>query len=171
MSMRDNQKTKVYRAEDLVMDVLNRVARTDARTFYFYGSHLVIPDERKFGDIDGVQRYVDQVLGLNWVRNTWPSLAAQPVKVRARRGAAQAAYRLGVIAVPDHEHGGTWAMREMVILHELAHHLARGGESHGVQFVSTYLHLVKELVGDEVGLILTDAFAQHGVAFGALVAA
>jgi hypothetical protein len=40
-----------------------------------------------------------------------------------------------------------------------------------VQFASTYLHLVKELVGDEVGLLLTDALAQHGVAFGALVAA
>jgi putative metallohydrolase (TIGR04338 family) len=169
--MRDNQKSKVYKAEDLVMDVLTRVAQTDARTFDFYGSNLVIPDERKFGDIDGVQRYVDQVLRLNWVRATWPTLAAQPVKVRARRGDSGAHYRLGVIAVPDHQQGISWAMRELVVLHELAHHFARGGESHGVQFVSTYLHLVKELVGHEVGLLLTDAFAQHGVAFGALVAA
>jgi putative metallohydrolase (TIGR04338 family) len=169
--MRDNQMSKVYKAENIVMDVLNRVAQTEARTFDFYGSHLVIPDERKFGDIDSVQRYVDQVLRLNWVRDTWPTLAAQPVKVRARKGAAWATYRLGVMSVPDHKQGVSWAMREMVVLHELSHHLARGGESHGVQFVSTYLHLVKELVGDEVGLILTDAFAQHGVAFGALVAA
>jgi putative metallohydrolase (TIGR04338 family) len=169
--MRDNQKTKVYKAEDLVMDVLNRAARTEARTFDFYGSHLVLPDERKFGDIDGVQRYVDQVLDLNWVRTTWPTLAIQPVKVRARRGDAQAHYQFGVISVPAHKQGISWAMREMVVLHELAHHFARGGESHGVQFVSVYLHLVKELVGDEVGLLLTDAFAQHGVAFGALVAA
>ncbi|MGW0626172.1 TIGR04338 family metallohydrolase [Streptomyces sp. NPDC002758] len=169
--MRDNQKTKVYKAEDLVMDVLTRVAHTDARTFDFYGSHLVIPDERKFGDIDGVQRYVDQVLALNWVRATWPTYAAQPVKVRARRGAAHAHYGLGVIAVPDHQQGISWAMREMVVLHELAHHLARGGESHGVQFVSTFLHLVKGLVGDEVGLLLTDAFALNGVAFGALAVA
>jgi putative metallohydrolase (TIGR04338 family) len=169
--MVDNQKTKVYKAEDLVMNVLNTVARTDARTFDFYGSNLVIPDERKFGNIEGVQRYVDQVLELNWVRATWPTRAVLPIKVVARRGEAYAAYRLGVLAVPDHKKGISWAMREMVVLHELAHHLARGGESHGVQFASTYLHLVKELVGDEVGLLLTDALAQHGVAFGALVAA
>jgi putative metallohydrolase (TIGR04338 family) len=169
--MRDNQMSKVYNAENLVMDVLATVAKTDARTFDFYGSTLILPDERKFGDINGVQRYVDQVLALNWVRATWPTLSAQPVKVRARRGDSWAHYRLGVIAVPDHQQGISWAMREMVIIHELAHHLARGGEAHGVQFVSTYLHLVKELVGDEVGLLLTDAFAQHGVAFGALVAA
>jgi putative metallohydrolase (TIGR04338 family) len=169
--MRDNQKTKVYKAEDLVMDVLATVAKTDARTFDFYGSHLVLPDERKFGDIDGVQRYVDQVLALNWVRSTWPTSAVQPVKVRARQGDTGAHYRLGVISVPDHGQGISWAMREMIVLHELAHHFARGGESHGVQFVSTYLHLVKELVGDEVGLLLTDAFAQYGVAFGALAAA
>lgn len=168
--MRDNQKSKVYKAEDLVMDVLNQAAASDSYTFDFYGSHLTLPAERKFGDIDSVQRYVDKVLALNWVRTTWPS-ASYPVKVRARRGDAKAHYRLGVIAVPDHAQGVSWAMREMVVLHELAHHFARGGESHGVQFVSTYLHLVKELVGDEVGLILTDAFAQHGVAFGALIAA
>jgi putative metallohydrolase (TIGR04338 family) len=169
--MRDNQKSKVYSAENLVMDVLSRAAQTDARTFDFYGSSLVLPDERKFGDIEGVQRYVDQVLSLNWVRDTWPSLAGHPVRVRARKGSEAAVYRLGVIAVPDHQQGISWAMREMVVLHELAHHFARGGEDHGVHFVSTYLYLVKELVGDEVGLLLTDAFAQHGVAFGALVAA
>jgi putative metallohydrolase (TIGR04338 family) len=169
--MRDNQKTKVYKAEDLVMNVLASVASTDVRTFDFYGSTLIIPDERKFGDLDGVQRYVDQVLALNWVRTTWPTLAAQPVTVRARKGDAFAHYRLGVIAVPEHKGNISWAMREMVVLHELAHHLARGGESHGVHFVSTYLHLVKELVGDEVGLLLTDAFSRNGVAFGALVAA
>jgi putative metallohydrolase (TIGR04338 family) len=169
--MRDNQMSKVYNAENLVMDVLATVAKTDARTFDFYGSTLVLPDERKFGNLDGVQRYIDQVLGLNWVRATWPTRAAQPVTVRARKGASWATYRLGVIAVPDHKQGISWAMREMVIIHELAHHLARGGESHGVQFVSTYLHLVKELVGEEVGLLLTDAFASNGVAFGALIAA
>uniref|UniRef100_A0AAU3I9D6 TIGR04338 family metallohydrolase n=1 Tax=Streptomyces sp. NBC_01393 TaxID=2903851 RepID=A0AAU3I9D6_9ACTN len=169
--MRDNQKTRVYKAEHLVGDVLNTVARTDARTFDFYGSTLVLPDERKFGDIVGVQRYVDQVLALNWVRDTWPTLAAQPVKVRTRRGAAKAEYRPGVISVPDHQQSISWAMRELVVLHELAHHLARGGEAHGAQFVSTYLHLVNELVGHEVGLLLTDAYSRNGVAFGALVAA
>jgi putative metallohydrolase (TIGR04338 family) len=171
--VRDNQKSKVYSAENLVMDVLATVAKTDARTFDFYGSGLVLPDERKFGDLDGVQRYIDQVLGLNWVRATWPTRAALPVTVRARKGDAHAHYEplRHVIAVPEHHRGISWAMREMVIIHELAHHLARGGEVHGVQFVSTYLHLVKELVGDEVGLLLTDAFARNGVAFGALVAA
>ena len=71
-----------------------------------------------------MQRYVDDVLALPTVRRQWPEVA--PLRVRARRAATAAHYEnrdgAGVIAVPD---VGTadWAMRELVVLHEIAHHL------------------------------------------------
>lgn len=161
-----DQSAKLYSAEDTLSAVLDRAV--DAPTFDFYGSTLVIPNERKFGDLDSVQRYVDSVLALNWVKGTWTA-AEQPVKVRARKGIKRAHYEplRHVIAIPDHSSSpGTisWAMREVVVLHELSHHLA-GPESdpHGANFAGTMIKLLGEIMGNEAGLILTDAFAQNSV--------
>lgn len=171
--MTDFQRGSLYHAEQFVRRTLEGLAVQEARTVDFYGSTLVIPDERKFGDIAGVQRYVDAVLDLNWVRATWPQHAIRRINVRARRGNRFAEYqRLGsVLSVPPHKEGISWAMRELVILHEAAHHLDPSGVHHGPVFAGIFLRLVTEIIGPEVGLLLTDAFASNGVAFGALVAA
>jgi putative metallohydrolase (TIGR04338 family) len=169
---RDMQVSKVYDAERFVRRILESLASTDVRTFDFYGSSLLIPAERKFGDIAGVQRYVDAVLALNWVKADY-SRAERPISVRARRGSSFAHYEPwgAVIAVPPHVHGISWAMREIVILHEVAHHLTRSVQVHGAEFTQTMLHLVTELMGPEVGLLLTDSYTRHGVRFTAPVAA
>ncbi len=165
--MDDFQRQRLYDAELFVCNTMTSLAQVDVPTFDFYGSSLLVPLERKFGDLEGVQRYVDGILALNWVRTLWPEKSILPVKVRARRGTNVAHYEFpGVIAVPPHKGGLSWAMREIVILHELSHHFAR--DHHGPKFASTFLHLVKELMGPEVGLILTDAFTRNGVQFGAL---
>jgi putative metallohydrolase (TIGR04338 family) len=169
--VRDNQKSKVYEAEQMVRRTLDSLAGVDVPTFDFYGSSLVIPGERKFGDLASIQRYIDAVLALNWVRDTWPERTVLPVHVRRRKGAAFAHYEsLGqVFAIPDHKPGeSSWAMRELVILHELSHHLAPRGEAHGAVFASTFLHMVREVMGPEIGLLLTDSFSRHGVSFGIL---
>lgn len=168
---RDMQVSKVYDAEIFVRDVLESLAKTDARTFDFYGSNLIVPAERKFGDLDGVQRYVDAVLALNWVRADY-ARAERPISVRARRGSRFAHYEPwgAVIAVPPHVNGTSWAMRESVIIHEVAHHLTRSAQSHGPEFAQTMLHLVTELIGPEVGLLLTDSYTRHGVRFAAPLA-
>ncbi|MER5754352.1 TIGR04338 family metallohydrolase [Streptomyces sp. NPDC002088] len=169
---RDMQVSKVYDAERLVWDVLESLDKTDVRTFDFYGSSLLIPAERKFGDLDGVQRYVDAVLALNWVKADY-ARAERPITVRARRGRTHAHYEPwgAVIAVPPHVNGISWAMREIVIIHEVAHHLTRSAQTHGPEFTQTMLHLVTELVGPEVGLLLTDSYTRHGVRFAAPIAA
>jgi putative metallohydrolase (TIGR04338 family) len=65
------------------------------------------------------------------------------------------------IAVPTHRVGGRWAMRELVVLHELAHHLS-GGADHGAEFVTVLLCLVAELVGAEAGFLLRSALLDAG---------
>jgi putative metallohydrolase (TIGR04338 family) len=100
----------------------------------------------------------------------WPERTVLPVHVRRRSGQKFAHYEhmTRTFAIPDHQNSSGWAMREIVILHELSHHLATRGESHGSAFTSTFLHLVREVMGPEVGLLLTDAYTQHDVRFGTL---
>jgi putative metallohydrolase (TIGR04338 family) len=57
-------------------------------------------------------------------------------------------------------------MRELVILHELAHHLAPG-DAHGAAFVARFVHLVGELIGDEAAFLLRSALLDAGVALTA----
>jgi putative metallohydrolase (TIGR04338 family) len=123
-----------------------------------------VPDDRKFGDIESVQRYVDAVLALDWVRRAAPERAALPVRVRARAGATKAEYEFAThtIAVPPHHVGGRWAMRELVVLHELAHHLAPDA-GHGAAFAAQLLELVDELVGVEAAFLLRSTFLDVGI--------
>jgi putative metallohydrolase (TIGR04338 family) len=159
----DPQRARVYEAEGLLARMIDR--RDDFPLVAAFGSRVAVPDDRKFGDLDSVQRYVDAVLALEWVRRAAPERAALPVRVRARAGATKAEYEFAthVIAVPPHRVGGRWAMRELVVLHEIAHHLA-AEPGHGATFVSTFVELVEEIVGAEAGFLLGSALREAGVA-------
>lgn len=79
------------------------------------------------------------------------------MRVRQRRGAKYAHYDPAppTIAIPL-DHTG-WALRELVVLHELAHHLdddRRHHAGHGPEFCSRYLELVDSLIGVEAGFLL-----------------
>ncbi|MEZ5117481.1 MAG: TIGR04338 family metallohydrolase [Candidatus Nanopelagicales bacterium] len=164
MTVRDARRSAVYEAERAVESVLGR-DRVGPVTVSLHGSSLTLPVERRFGDAAGVQRYVDAVLDLDWVTARWPG---QRVAVRARRGQRMAHYEPApepVIAVPVET---TWALRELVVLHEVAHHLARvsvgGAEpSHGPTWAGVYLNLAAVCVGPEVALLLRASFADAGV--------
>ena len=161
--LRDFQRSSVYDAEHLVHRIFDRSAQYPV--IDVAGSRLTLPVERKFGSIESVQRYVEQVLALAWVRLRYDR-AGVPVVVRERAGAAQAHYqRVGsVMAVPGHRSGSRWALRELVILHELAHHLAPDTEiPHGGAFVERMITLVGEIVGPEAGLLLRVTMADVGV--------
>lgn len=163
MTTRDSQRQKVYDAEFALRDVLTNASNTEVRTFDFYGSVLTLPDERKFGDLASVQRYVDAVLGLNWVKAEWER-AAYPVKVNdtALNHGREAHYQLGTIFVPKHFGKVSWAMREIVVLHEIAHHLCPAVQPHGPDFARTFHKLLSEIIGPEVGLIYQDLLDKHG---------
>ncbi|MGH3849818.1 MAG: TIGR04338 family metallohydrolase, partial [Pseudonocardiaceae bacterium] len=121
---RDSQRSKVYAAEEFVRTLFDRAAEHGSRSVEFFGAQLTLPPEARFGSVPAVQRYVDDVLALPAVRRQWPAVA--PLMVRARRAATAAHYEsrdgTGIIAVPDSA-AANWAMRELVVLHEIAHHL------------------------------------------------
>jgi putative metallohydrolase (TIGR04338 family) len=170
----DFQRQRLYNAELFVQSILDSVARNDVATFDFYGSSLLIPLERKFGDLESVQRYVDYVLALDWVKEAWPTRAARRITVRSRKSNHRAHYEewTATLAIRSHKPGEpSHGMREFYVLHEIAHHLAPRGTSHGPEFAGVMLRLVTEIVGPEVGLLLTDSYTRHGVQFHALAAA
>ncbi len=161
---RDAQRSKVYEAENLVHRIFARA--TEFPTIEVAGSYLTLPVERRFASLESVQAYVDAVLTLNWVRQRWPR-AATPITVRERAGHGSANYqRLGaVLAVPGATHGIRWAMRELVILHEVSHHLEPDGlaAAHGPSFVGRLVDLVGEIVGAEAGFVLRIELLECGV--------
>ncbi|MGK2880518.1 MAG: TIGR04338 family metallohydrolase [Mycobacterium sp.] len=165
---RDWQRAKVYAAEQFVRTMFDRAmfdraAERGNRSVEFFGTNLTLPPEARFGSVDGVRRYVDQVLSMPAVVQRWP--VAGPLRVRARRGVTAAHYETcgadAVIAVPDT--ATRWALRELVVLHELAHHLCQAEPAHGAQFVATFRELAEVVMGPEVGYVLRIVYAKEGV--------
>jgi putative metallohydrolase (TIGR04338 family) len=161
---RDTQRTRVYAAETVVRRLLDRAAEGSGAVD-LHGSTLTLPPERRFASIASIDRYVDQVLRLTWVRAAWPARAAVPVSVVERRGQAKAEYqRAGAtILIPPYAGNAAWAMRELVVLHELAHHLgADEEEPHGPAFLDRMLTLVDGVIGPEVALLLRTTLHDAG---------
>ncbi|MCB9416388.1 MAG: TIGR04338 family metallohydrolase [Mycolicibacterium sp.] len=165
MTVRDTQRSRVYAAEEFVRTLFDRAAQHSSRAIDFFGAQLTLPPEARFGSIQSVQRYVDDVLALPAVADRWTPAGA--LQVRPRRAAAGAHYEkrsgTGVIAVPD-RNTADWAMRELVLLHEIAHHLDdTGGAAHGSGFVATFCELTALVMGPEVGHVLRVVYTKEGV--------
>jgi putative metallohydrolase (TIGR04338 family) len=159
---RDSQRQRLYDAEDYVRLMLDTADRIGSRTVNIHGSKIVLPIERKFADLDSVKLYIDRVLDLSQIRRAFPIRSRHEINVRFRKGSKKAHYEYpGVIAVniPPHRQG--WAMREIVVLHEVAHHLAQSG--HDEMFAGAFTFLVSEIIGPEVAFLLQDSFRIHGV--------
>jgi putative metallohydrolase (TIGR04338 family) len=162
----DVRRSQVYAAEQQVTRMLDRAA-AGTPTVDFFGSTLTLPPERKFADLDSVRRWVEAVLALDAVRDRWPTTPS--CSVRARRGTTRAHYQPpGEIAVPV---TARWALRELVLCHELAHHLAWhdpavGADvpAHGRDFVDTLVALVDIVIGPEVALLLRAGLDEVGAA-------
>ena len=67
-SARDSQRSKVYAAEEFVRTLFDRAAEHGSNSVEFFGAQLTLPPEARFGSLDAVQRYVDDVLALPAVR-------------------------------------------------------------------------------------------------------
>jgi putative metallohydrolase (TIGR04338 family) len=160
---RDAQRAKVYAAEEFVRTMFDRAAERANPVVDFFGTQLTLPPEARFGSVDSVAAYVDDVLAHPAVRERWP--ATTPLRVRPRRGVAAAHYeRTGaaaMIAVPEGR--SVWALRELVILHEIAHHLSDADPPHGPEFVAVYTELVGAVMGAEVAHVLRVIYAKEGV--------
>ncbi|MVU80016.1 TIGR04338 family metallohydrolase [Nocardia sp. ET3-3] len=167
MAVRDAQRSRVYDAEGLVRGMFDRADEFGTRTVELHGSRITLPIERRFASVDSVQTYVERVLALNWVRAQWDR-SAVAVTVRARAGAKAAHYESegAVLAVPLHAGGTAWALRELVILHELAHHLEPKPDDaapHGPEFCGRYIELVDGVIGPEAALVLRTTMYSCGI--------
>lgn len=160
---RDSQRAKVYAAEQFVRTMFDRAAERNNPVVEFFGTALTLPPEARFASAAAVQTYVDDVLAHPAVRRRWPD--AQALRVRPRRGVSAAHYERGessaVVAVPDQLSG--WALRELVVLHEIAHHLCDADPPHGPVFVATFSELAGAVMGAEVAHVLRVVYAQEGV--------
>ena len=163
MTPRDTQRAKVYAAEEFVRTLFDRTAEHGNHVVEFFGTQLTLPPEGRFASVSSAQRYVDDVLAHPAVRARWP--AAGLLTVRARRGATAAHYERtddgATIAVPDRR--ATWALRELVLLHEIAHHLCDAEPPHGPEFVATFCELAEAVMGPEVAHVLRVVYAKEGV--------
>ena len=157
MTPRDTQRAKVYAAEEFVRTLFDRAAEHGNRVVDFFGTQLTLPPEGRFATVTAVQRYVDDVLAHVG--------ADRPLTVRARRGATAAHYERSddgaSIAVPDQL--TSWALRELVVLHEVAHHLVDVDPPHGPEFVATFCELAETVMGPEVAHVLRVVYAKEGV--------
>ena len=165
MSPRDSQRSRVYAAEGFVRTMFDRAAAHSSRAIDFFGASITLPPEARFASLAAVQRYVDEVLAMPAVSAIRP--APGPVVVRSRRSATAAHYeRTGeraVIAIPDRI-SAHWALRELVVLHETAHHLCEpDGPAHGPEFVATMCALAAAVMGPEAGHVLRVVYAKQGV--------
>ena len=144
--MRDDDKQKVYSAE---WD-LRRMLKTPGVQVTLAGARFATPDERKFGRVEDVQRYVDSMLA-----HVGHEV---PCAVRQRRGHTKAHYEGNRMALPDN----LWCLRETVVLHELAHHFARG-DRHGPAFRSAFCELIEAAMGPEARFMLQVLYFERGL--------
>jgi putative metallohydrolase (TIGR04338 family) len=93
----------------------------------------------------------------------FPWIEKSRVTVRRRKGITKAHYERATqtIAIPDQV---GWAMREMVVLHELAHSVSWDG--HGPQFVAANIALLESIMGPEMGRVMRMIYAHNGVREG-----
>jgi putative metallohydrolase (TIGR04338 family) len=129
---------KIYDAEWK----LSKILETPDVPFTIHGCTVTIPVERKFGHIDTVRAYVKHVCNKEG--------RSAPYVVVNNRLKKKATYCLGTITMPNFS--ATWAWRESVVLHEIAHHLSPG-TGHGPHFQKTLVRLLDTYIGAEVGWV------------------
>lgn len=162
---KDKVSQTLYKAEHAICMVLDQVAASEEPVpVTVAGSSLVIPLERKFGRVEDVQAYVD--LCCRVLRHR------EVPRVRKAHGNSKHAWGGGwrneiqLPAAEDHAAGKgkhtNWALREVVVLHELAHCLTHTS-GHGAEFAGTFLKLIREFMGTETWLLALSTFDAAGV--------
>jgi putative metallohydrolase (TIGR04338 family) len=164
---RDYQRSAVYAAEELWGLRLD-AARRGARRAVVAGSTLTLPREVRFGTLRAAQDYADHHLALA----AGVGYDGSDVRLRERRGQSAAHWKEpDEIALPVPRYGDPWALRESVLLHEVAHHLVfhtrtlrvSGSAHHGPSYVATMLALVEQAMGPEAAFALRVDYEEHGV--------
>lgn len=149
-------KAQVYSAEDRLAEIFRNTAVS--RTTEIKGATLTLPDERRFGALETVQRYVDHAVKV--CADVYP---VGPCEVMVGRSTLKrkAYWRDGKITLPRLE-TTDWAWRELVVLHEVAHHLTPW-HGHDSIFAGAFVHLLNEMMGPEAGWLASVLYMDNGV--------
>lgn len=170
------EERATYAAEDMVMEWLDaaRAGAGNVSVTTEEGRVTYVPEtEPLFTRPSEVVRFVDEVMRRVAVHARdhgvdFRGRAHKPVTVLSHPGWKRATYRDGRILLPTRERGGGWALRGLVVLHEVAHHLNTGVDgaiidAHGRGFRDT-LVLVLEIIGwTRIADMLREAYRQLGL--------
>jgi putative metallohydrolase (TIGR04338 family) len=169
VTARDAQRRRVYRAEDAWAARLD-AARLGASLATVGGSAVRLPAERRLGSLAAAEDYAGRVVALPDVVAVFGEVA--PPALRLRRGVRAAHWETpGVVALPVPVHGEPWALRETVLLHELAHHLGETTgrtRGHRSPFPAAVLVLTRAVLGEEAAFALRVEYGEHDVEVGVL---
>jgi len=148
---RDSQRSKLYRAEDVLI------------------SH---PDNTHY-TLEEAQALVDLLMSRAWFKRRWPRLSKRGtipvVKGRGYRARAHWQTWPGLtywISLPSPVYRSSY-----VILHELAHvccfdqYGVNNIPAHGREFAKTFLELVNWHMGKDAGDALRQSYKDHGVRY------
>ncbi|TRY20079.1 DUF2786 domain-containing protein [Tessaracoccus rhinocerotis] len=178
--MEDPEQRLTYAAEDMVTSWLDSVAPEtgEVRVVLRDGAHARTvtyrPEpEPRFSRPAEVAVFVTEVLTrlrqqAGGFGSNYRGREQADVRVVSHRGWKKATYGDGVIRLPERERGGAWALRGLVVLHELAHHLNTGThgaiiDAHGAGFRQTFVQLLKDIGWVQVASMLSDAHQQSGL--------
>lgn len=148
---------RVYASELHLRQVLDIADETEERTYDFYGYSMQLPETRKFWTLESVAAYYQRVCSLAQVQRNWPGIEAPAV--RPRKGGSVAHYEQLTQTVAIYIANRAAAIPELLVLHELAHHLEHDG--HGPLFRGAFIFLVQEAIGPELAMILAAGYVEE----------
>jgi len=161
----DRDASKVYQVEFALRDILDVCSEGDKTYRGIAGMQLTMPAEYKFGELDHIQRYANAV-----IRDYNSRHDTRHGKVRVVEGRkslhrkAYYTHGMGRITLPQRD-SGSWAWRQTVVLHEVAHHLAPC-QGHGEGFAEVMLDLLENYVGLQAGLVYVILLDKEGITIG-----
>ena len=154
--MTDAQRSRVYSAEKTLQWFYDHPASS-----HDVGGVVVqLEPEARFASLDSITAYLDRVV-------SHPAVIAEfghrgRIMVRERRGEKMAHYESATATIAVNTSGTRWALRELVVLHEIAHHYARTGPAHGTEFTATLTLLIELVMGPQAALALRLLYAGNG---------
>lgn len=156
---RDVQKSRVYCAEQRLRWLYDHPASSNE----IGGVVVQLEPEARFAGLDGVAAYLDRVV-------SHPAVIAEfghkgRIAIRERKGQRMAHYETDTATIAINTSGSRWGLRELVVLHEVAHHYSPGdGGDHGPRFAEVMARLVELIMGPQAALALRLLFVDQAVA-------
>lgn len=156
--MTDKDRDGAYAAEFALRHVLDMAEKYENWNYDFHGYKMQLPQERKFADLASIQAYYEKVMALPSVQGYWPGRTAPTVRPRSNGSAAHYNGLRHEVAICIHR-GERFALREIVVLHELAHSLER--DQHGPRFRGAFIYLLNVCMGQEAAMLLGSYFHEE----------